>query len=68
MYMYKNDKVVKRYSVSFKLKILNKLSKGELSKTQFGKLYEVIPSTINEQIKKYDKKTLNGKKQNTQVL
>ena len=64
MYMYKNDKVVKRYSESFKLKILNELSKGELSKTQLGKLYGVNPSTINEWIKKYDRKDL----MNTRIL
>lgn len=64
MYMYKNNKVVKRYSESFKLKILNELSKGELSKTQLGKLYGVNPSTINEWIRKYDRKDL----MNTRIL
>ena len=64
MYMYKNNKVVKRYSESFKLKILNELSKGELSKTQLGKLYVVNPSTINEWIRKYDRKDL----MNTRIL
>jgi transposase-like protein len=62
--MYKNNKVVKRYSVSFKLKILNELSKGELSKTQLGKLYGVSPSTINEWMRTYDRKDL----MNTRIL
>ncbi|MFT7591953.1 MAG: hypothetical protein ACI9UJ_001882, partial [bacterium] len=31
MYMYQNDKVVRRYSESFKLKILDELSTGNYS-------------------------------------
>lgn len=54
--MYKNDQVVRRYSESFKLKILDELSTGKYSKTQLGNLYEVNPSTINQWIKKYDRK------------
>ncbi len=58
MYMYKNDQVVRRYSESFKLKILDELSTGKYSKTQLGNLYGVNPSTINQWIKKYDRKDL----------
>ena len=35
--MYKNDKVIRRYSESFKLKILDELTAGKLNKYQLGK-------------------------------
>ncbi len=56
--MYKNDKVIRRYSESFKLKILHELTTGKLNKYQLGKLYGIAPSTINEWIKKYERKDL----------
>ncbi|MFT5512160.1 MAG: transposase-like protein [Bacteroidia bacterium] len=62
--MYQNDKVVRRYSESFKLKILDELSTGNYSKKKLGNLYGVNPSTINEWIRKYDRKDL----MNTRIL
>ncbi|MBB6682273.1 transposase [Aequorivita sp. 609] len=62
--MYKNDGYVRRYSESFKLKVLDELSKGNHSKRQVGLLYGIQPSTINEWIKKYNRKDL----MNTRVL
>lgn len=62
--MYKNDGYVRRYSESFKLKVLEELSKGNHSKRQIGLLYGIQPSTINEWIKKYNRKDL----MNTRVL
>lgn len=62
--MYQNDKVVRRYSESFKLKVLDELSTGKYSKKQLGNLYGVNPSTINEWIRKYDRKDL----MNTRIL
>ena len=56
--MYKNDKVIRRYSEPFKLKILDELTTGKLNKNQLGKLYSIAPSTINEWIKKYNRKDL----------
>ncbi|MFT7592143.1 MAG: transposase-like protein [bacterium] len=58
MYMYQNDKVVRRYSESFKLKVLDELSTGKYSKKKLGNLYGVNPSTVNEWIRKYDRKDL----------
>jgi transposase-like protein len=63
-YMYKNDGYVKRYSESFKLKILAELTTGNHSKRQLGLIYGIQPSTINEWIKKYDRKDL----MNTRVI
>lgn len=62
--MYKNDKVTRRYSEPFKLKILAELSTGKYNKYQLGKLYGIAPTTINEWIKKYDRKDL----MNTRVM
>ena len=64
MYMYKNDGYSRRYSESFKLKVLAELSKGNHSKRQVGLLYGIQPSTINEWIKKYNRKDL----MNTRVI
>ena len=56
--MYKNDGLVKRYSESFKLKVLAELAKGNHSKRQIALTYGVQSSTINVWIKKYDRKDL----------
>jgi len=36
--MYKNDRVSRHYSKPFKLKILDELSAGNYSNSQFGRL------------------------------
>ena len=56
--MYKNDGYVKRYSESFKLKILAELTKGNHSKRQIALTYGIQSSTINVWNKKYDRKDL----------
>ena len=56
--MYKNDKIIRRYSEPFKLKILHELTTGKLNKYQLGKAYAINASTINEWIKKYNRKDL----------
>jgi len=62
--MYKNDGFVRRYSEGFKLKILAELSTGKYSKKKLGDIYGINRTTINEWIKKYDRKDL----MNTRVL
>jgi transposase len=62
--MYKNDQVIRRYSEGFKLKILAELSIGKYSKKQLGSIYGIDRSTINEWIKKYDRKDL----MNTRIM
>lgn len=56
--MYKNDKVIRRYSEPFKLKILDEITTGKLNKNQLGKLYGIALTTINEWIRKYERKDL----------
>lgn len=62
--MYKNDQVTRRYSEGFKLKILSELSIGKYSKRQLSRIYGLQSSTINEWIKKYDRKDL----MNTRIM
>ena len=62
--MYKNDKVIRRYSEAFKLKILDELSTGNYTKSQLGKTYGINPTTINEWIRKYERKDL----MNTRIM
>lgn len=62
--MYKNDGYVRRYSEGFKLKILAELSTGKYSKKKLGEIYGINRSTMNEWIKKYDRKDL----MNTRIL
>jgi transposase-like protein len=62
--MYKNDMVTRRYSEGFKLKILSELSTGKYSKRQLTMIYGLRSSTINEWIKKYDRKDL----MNTRIM
>ncbi|WP_159021493.1 transposase [Formosa sp. L2A11] len=56
--MYKNDKVIRRYSEPFKLKILAELTTGKYTKSDLCKLYSIAPTTVNEWIKKYERKDL----------
>jgi transposase-like protein len=56
--MYKNDKVIRRYSEPFKLKILAELSTGKYTKSELGKRYSIAPTTINKWIRKYERKDL----------
>jgi transposase-like protein len=62
--MYKNDKVTRRYSEGFKLKILSELSTGKYSKRELSRIYGLQSSTVNEWIKKYDRKDL----MNTRIM
>ena len=62
--MYKNDRVTKRYSESFKLKLLAELSTGKYNKNQLAKFYGINRTTLNEWIKRYDRKDL----MNTRIL
>jgi transposase-like protein len=62
--MYKNDQVTRRYSESFKLKILAELSTGKYSKRQLARIYGLQGSTINGWIKKYERKEL----MNTRIM
>ena len=62
--MYKNEFVTRRYSEAFKLKILSELSTGKYSKRELGRIYGIDPSTMNEWIKKYDRKDL----MNTRIM
>jgi transposase-like protein len=53
--MLKNDKPVKRYSESFKLKVLSELENGEKTKAEILKDYRIGRATLYGWIKKYSK-------------
>lgn len=59
--MLKDNRTVKRYSESFKLKVLSEISRGKYSKNEVVKLYEVNPSTVYSWIKKYSRFDLLNK-------
>ena len=65
--MYKNDGVYRRYSESFKLKILSELSTGKYTKRQLGRIYGIQNSTINEWIRKYNRKDLMNTRINVET-
>jgi putative transposase len=45
--MYRNDKVIRRYSEHFKLKILAERSTYKHTKSELCKLYSIAPTTVN---------------------
>jgi transposase-like protein len=49
--MYQNDHLLRRFSESFKLKILAELSTGKYSKRELSRLYGVASSTINDWVR-----------------
>jgi len=51
--MLKDDRTIKRYSESFKLKIFTELSEGKYTKNEIRRLYGISPGTIDLWIKKY---------------
>jgi transposase-like protein len=53
---YKNEHVTRRYSEGFKLKILSELSTDKYIKRELSRIYGIQSSTVNEWIKKYDRK------------
>ena len=56
--MYRNDKVIRWYSEPFKLKFLAELTIGKHTKSELYKLYSIAPTTLNEWVKKYNRKDL----------
>jgi transposase-like protein len=51
--MLKDDRTIKRYSESFKLKIFTELSEGKYTKNEIRRLYGISLGTIDLWIKKY---------------
>ena len=51
--MLKDDRTIKRYSESFKLKIFSELSSGKYTKSEIRRIYGISPGTLDLWIKKY---------------
>ena len=60
--MLKDNRIVKSYSESFKLKILSELESGTYTKNEIIKIYGISASTIYLWIKKYSKLDLLNKR------
>lgn len=60
--MLKNNQTVKRYSESFRLKILSELESGKYTKNEITRVYGISPNSIHVWIKKYGKLDLFNKR------
>jgi putative transposase len=56
--MYRSDKVIRRYSEPFKLKVLAELSIAKHTKSELCERYSIAPTTVNVWFKKYNRKDL----------
>lgn len=53
--MLKDDRTLKRYSESFKLKVLKEIETGKYSKSEVLSLYDLSPGSLYSWIKKYSR-------------
>lgn len=60
--MLKDDRTIKRYSESFKLKVLSELAKGKYSKNDIQRVYGISPGGLDYWIKKYRRFDLINKR------
>ena len=60
--MLKDNRPVKSYSESFKLKVLSELERGKKTKCEIVHDYQLSPGTLYYWIKKYDKFDLLNKR------
>ena len=56
--MYKNEKIIRRYSEAFKMKFLDELAKGKVSRREFCRVHGIAPATVSYWIKKHKRKEL----------
>jgi transposase-like protein len=66
--MLKNNQTIKRYSESFKLKLLSELSSGKYTKRELSRIYGVGASTITDWIHKYKRKDLLNTRLNVETM
>jgi transposase-like protein len=66
--MLKNNQTIKRFSESFKLKLLEELSSGKYTKRELSRLYGVGASTITDWIHKYKREDLLNTRLNVETM
>ena len=66
--MLKNNQTIKRYSESFKLKLLSELSSGKYTKRELSRIYGVGASTITDWIHKYKREDLLNTRLNVETM
>jgi transposase-like protein len=59
--MLKDNRTIKKYSESFKLKVLSEIESGKYTKTEVCKLYNIGFGSLYSWIKKFDKFALMNK-------
>ena len=60
--MLKDNRTIKKYSESFKLKVLSEIESGKYSKTEVCNVYGIGPPSLYRWIKKFDKFALMNKR------
>ena len=55
--MLKDNRTIKKYSESFKLKVLSEIESGKYTRTEICKVYDIGTPGLYRWIKKFDKKT-----------
>ena len=60
--MLKDDRTIKSYSESFKLKVLNEISQGKYTKNEIRRIYGISLGSLNHWIKKYRRFDLLNKR------
>lgn len=66
--MLKDSREIKRYSESFKLKILSEIERGKYSKNEISRVYGIGIGTIYSWIKKYSRFELLNKQVIVQTM
>jgi len=66
--MLKNNQTIKRFSESFKLKLLGELSSGKYTKRELSRIYGVGASTITDWIHKYKREDLLNTRLNVETM
>lgn len=66
--MLKDDRIVKSYSESFKLKVLTEIESGKYSKRESQRIYGYSSGAIYKWMKKYDKFALMNKRLKIETL
>lgn len=59
--MLKDNRTIKSYSESFRLKVLSELEQGKYTKSEVRRVYGLGPGTIYNWIRKYDRSSLMNK-------
>lgn len=66
--MLKDNRTIKNYSESFKLKVLSEIESGKYTKGEICKVYNIGSPSLYRWIKKYDKFALMNKRMRIETM